>query len=361
MQSENLSASRKTFLKPVVLVIAVLIAVALGFWAGRVTLEPRSAVQAGKDATVALASVTTATVGRQLNLSATVEQDPRTIAHNMLTGVVTSATPGRHAAGDVIYTVGNTAVRVVQGSTPFFRDLKVGDQGQDVKQLTTYLASEKLLPTTTNFFSARVKAAIDELHRRDHEPWSETAALGSFVAVPNLPSQIMLGSELTTAGLVNPGTGAISVPAAGKKFILRLSPDQARLIPTGSPVAISYEDKTWQAVTEGAVESADQTYTVIPLTATSGRKFVCDPDCGRLPAAASLTLPSRITITKPATGPAVPAAAILTDAAGQTYVTLEGGRQVKVAIQSTGGGLAVVSGVQVGQRVQVAALPQQGG
>ncbi|WP_143780881.1 peptidoglycan-binding domain-containing protein [Ornithinimicrobium sp. CNJ-824] len=94
---------------------------------------------------VAWAEASQGSVGRSLPLSTTLRQPALPVAQNTLSGVVTSIAPGEVDEGDVVYVVGDTAVRVVQGESPFWRELANNTKGEDVAALQQLLIAEGYL------------------------------------------------------------------------------------------------------------------------------------------------------------------------------------------------------------------------
>lgn len=86
---------------------------------------------------------------------------------------------------------------------------------------------------------------------------------------------------------------------------------------------------------------------------------VCGADCGVVAAGTDVFILSKVAVTKPAFGPAVPVAAILTGVDGVARVTVvdaAGSRSERaVGVLGSQDGVAIVEGVAVGERVQVLA------
>lgn len=142
------------------------------------------------------------------------------------------------------------------------------------------------------------------------------------------------------------------------KFELIVAEEQARLIPQSATVIVSYADQTWGAVITDVTRTPDG-QVVHRLTAPKGGP-VCGRDCDSLAFSnAELSLLSSVQVVPPVTGPAVPAASVIVDAAGQASVRVvkaDGSREVReVSVIGSQDGVAVVEGVTVGEQVEAIA------
>ena len=148
------------------------------------------------------------------------------------------------------------------------------------------------------------------------------------------------------------GEDAVLAPTGAREFVLVITQEQARLIPAEATVEISFEDHTWDAVIAASTldEYGSTTFT---LSAPDGGE-VCGDDCGALPNDAQVTLRSEVVIVPEISGTAVPAAAVHTRADGSAYVITESG-ETEVTVAGSGGGIAVVEGIEVGTAVQALA------
>ena len=349
--------------KKVAVGVAVIGLVAAAFWAGRVTMQP-AVVATDLPASEVLADVTEATVGRTLNLNVTVAQPKRALAANTLTGVVTAIrAPGEVAQGDVLYRVADVPVRAVAGELPFYRPLGQGDRGADVKQLENTLVSLRLLSRADDRFDAATTNAVKVWQGRLGIPKSGSVPLGEMVAVPTLPAALLLDAEEIALGGVLAGGELIVFGASGDAtFELRLAQQQARLIPESATITMNYQGRDWSAVI-ASTEQRDTGETVHRLSAPDGGP-VCGDDCAVVATGAELSILSKVAVVPPASGPAVPVAAVITGPDGSASVTVvdaAGSRSRRpVTVVGSQDGVAVVDGVQVGERVQVLAASGTG-
>lgn len=346
--------------KRLALIAALLLGLVAAFWAGRVTTRP-APVPTDAPAEVVLARVTEQTVGRVLNLSVTVQQPLVPVAANALPGVVTAVGKGGVVKnGDILYAVNNVPVRVVASPIPFYRALTVGVKGPDVKALREALVALGHAEIAGETYTEATAAAVKEWQKSLGAPVTGTVALGELVAIPRLPSAVVLDRKILIPGAKLAGDEKlVQVPSGTPIFTLVLTRDQATLIPATATVQVPWQKHTWPA-TISSSEANDQGQTVLTLQAPDGGP-VCGAQCAEIAAGGTKYLMSRIQVVPPATGPAVPVTAISTDASGQASVlVVNGDQRVRRAVQVKGtqDGVSVVSGVTVGETVQVFAGAQ---
>lgn len=343
-------------LKWLIVVVAVLLAVGAGFWAGRMTLAP-AALPDDVEPSALVVAVTEATVGRTLNLNVTVTQPKHAVATNMLTGVVTRvAEPGSFSNGGVLYEVGGLPVRVVQGGFPFWRDLAMEDSGRDVKQLRDILVALGYQDETGDFYSWATGEAVKKWQTTLGAAPTGLVTLGELVVVPKVPVALALDDEVAGVGSVLSGGERFVLGASGKPvFDLVVSREQARLVPQTSTVVMEHQGKKWTGLITGS-ENDQQGQTVFHLAAAAGGP-VCGGDCGLLPAGDEVYLLAKVQVIAPASGPAVPVAAVSTNASGQAVVRVVSAsgeiQERPVTVLGSQDGVAVVKGVSPGEKVQV--------
>lgn len=341
--------------------VAVLAAAvgALGFWAGRTTLRPIE-VAADAPASAVVVPVQEQTVGRTLSLNVSVTQPRESLGVNSLPGVVTRVvSAGSFGNGEVLYRVGADPVRLVEGGFPFFRDLAVEDTGQDVRQLRDVLVDLGYLKESGTRFDWATQVAVKNWQKQLGAPQTGMVKLGELMVVQRAPASISFDTELLRVGALLVGGEELVFASDGTpKFELIVAEEQARLIPQSATVIVSYQDQTWGAVITDVTRTPDG-QVVHLLTAPKGGP-VCGRDCDSLAFSnAELSLLSSVQVVPPVSGPAVPAAGVLVDAAGQASVRVvkaDGSREVReVSVIGSQDGVAVVEGVTVGEQVEAIA------
>lgn len=339
--------------------LAGAIVVGAGWWAAQHALAPPVAEQ--RETQSAVVEVVEASVGRSLSLNVTVRQPFTAAATNSLAGTVTSVDAGDEVqAGDVLYTVDTVPVRAVVGQTPFWRDLVPGFDGADVRQLQQVLSDlGHYHGTVDGRYQWSTTAAVEAWQRDLEMPVTGTVRLGELVAVPRLPARLTLGEAITAGARLSGGEPAVYAATGEIHFRLVVSTTQADLIPPDATIAVRHDDLTWEAVLGESTMGDDGNLEYV-LTAPDG-DLVCGDECGRLPAAERTTLRAQVTIVPEITGPAVPVAAVRTDPDGTVWVRMADGDRREVTVLGSSGGVAVIDGVVVGDRVQVFGAPGDSG
>ncbi len=345
--------------KVLVALLAVAVAVGAGWWAARATLEPQESGGAAPSRQVVWAEVTQSSVGRSLALSTTLRQPARVVATNAVPGVVLSTAPGEVRVGDTVYVVAGAPVRVVAGQVPFYRELSLAPafrdwlRGPDVEQLQVALVELGLLKGRPDgVFGPATQRAVMAWQKGLGVPQTGSVPLGEVIAVDALPTVVQLGESIQRGKTLAGGEDAVLAPTGEQQFVLVVTQEQTRLIPAEATVNVTWQDTSWPAVIAGSMQD-EFGNTEFELTAPDGGP-VCADACGTLPGDAQVTLRSQVIIVPELSGPAVPAAAVHTRADGTAYVIAQDGER-DVTVLGSGGGIAVVQGVQPGARVQVLA------
>lgn len=339
-------------------VAAVVLAAGLGAWAGRATFEPPSTGAA--EAAPVLHTVTEETVGRvqEFPVSATWSTTPLVVG--AASGTVTSVKvkPGATAkAGDVLYTVDLRPTVVAQGAVPAFRDLGSGARGADVRQL------EMMLVATGHLAASRVDEVFDAATTTAVRAWQKTAGypvdgvvhLGDVAFARTLPTRIVLDTDVRVGWPAPTGASVASALTEAPTFTIRLTADQQYLVPSSGAVTVTGpKDAQWDGIIASS-RLTEQGELLLTLEAADGGPL-CGKGCTDVPADEDAAIFSAAIVAVPEeTGPAVPAAALQSDAAGSTFVEAPDGTRVPVTVRAQSRGLAVVDGVAVGTQVRLVA------
>lgn len=333
---------------------AVVLALGLGWWCGRATFEPPHPDAAAATASPETYTVEVGEVGRDLTTTATVTWPLQPIGSGGSTGTVTSVAVQAGAEvepGDVLYTVDLRPVVVAEGAVPAFRDLVVGDQGADVRQLQGLLravGATGAAPTGT--FTAATAVAVKAWQRDLGVKATGSVQRGDVVFVPSLPARVVLGDEVRVGAALAPGSTVVSAVPAEPDVEIRLDTSQrAAIPPTGAAVTVDGPDGPWAAVV--ADESSDDGAAVLRLTAADGGA-VCGTTCGTLPfTTAGLRFPAAVALTPHVKGALVPLATLGAAPDGSAYVVAADGSRTPVTVRATDGSRAVVEGVRAGDVV----------
>lgn len=326
-----------------------------GLWAGRVTFTPPAV--AVHDSGTALYTVTSQTVGRALSFPASAHWASTPLATGAGAGTVTTVTVASGTTvntGDVLYTLDLRPVVVAQGQVPAFRDLSQGTQGADVQQVRQFLASRGYMPAagSSQEFDAATARAVKHWQKDLGVTADGIVHAGDLVFAAQLPTRVTLNPTISVGTRIEPGAVVVNTLAPAPTFVINLAADQAALVPTSGPAQVVTPTGTWNAVVASASTTADN---ILHLTLTApGGSPVCGDECAQVPIVdKDAVYTTRIVTVPDATGPAVPASAITTSADGSTSVTDADGSSLQVKVLSQGDGRAVVSGLQVGDKIRL--------
>lgn len=346
----------------VLLAVVLLVVVAVGaFWAGRVTLQADDA-ESSTPREPAEVTVVEQTLGRVITLTTTVRRPSVPLARNNLAGVVTwvsSPDTEDYASGDELYRVGDTPVVVVEGDTPFWRDLADGDRGADVLQVERFLALKGASLEPDEVWDEATTRAVQAWQAEQGVAQTGSFALGTLLATATSPVALALDRDLARPGEVLSGGEAVVTVADGDPtFVMEVTEDQAALVPMGTTVSVQGDDMEWPGVVSEA-STTEEGLTALVLTAPDGG-LVCGQDCAAIPSTGDTYLMTEVAVVPPVTAPVVPVAALTTETDGTTTVQRVAGGTVDdqpVTVLAVSDGLAAVEGVTVGDRVRVFGEP----
>ena len=338
------------FVRRLAFTAALALTAGAAWWGGQVTMANQVETVAEAPSMVT-ATVQYASVGRTLTFMATATQPLAPVAINSVPGIVTSVQDSASTySGDVLFSVAGQPVFAVQGDTPFFRDMGPGLNGEDIRQLQEALTHWGFPVEASGSFGPATTAAVRNWQAATGQARTGLVPLGSLLALPQLPAAIHLGSAITAAQQLSGGENAIYVSAGQPEFSLVLMAEQAGLIPDGAAVDIRASDQVvWPAIASQRSVDAHG-HTTITLTAPDGG-LVCADSCDLLGGAERSTFVATVFVIPATTGPALPVAAVHTSADGTTFVRLTDGQQIDVRVISSGDGLAIVEGLDLGQEV----------
>lgn len=335
------------------LLLAVVVVGAAGYWAGRVALAPPDdpLASAGQPVTY---TVVEQTLGQSLGFAAVAEWPATPLGRAWSAGVVTSlavAAGDEVDIGDVLYSVDLHPVVIGPGDVPAFRDLAAGVVGADVTQLETLLAELGYLDAAPNAtFDAATTAAVRAWQRALGVTDDGIVRQGDVLYAPELPLRVLPTEALTVGAPLNGGEVVLQALAAEPSVVIPLTPEQRNLVPLTGRVVLTAADITWEAVIARAVETNEQGLPRLDLVLTApGGGPVCGDACAAaIPAVGRTNLAAEIIVVPTTSGPVVPTAAIVTDPAGGQSVQLADGTTVPITVVVSTGGLAVVDGVEPG-------------
>lgn len=326
---------------------------AIGLWAAQATIGNR--LTASPDQPPMTYTVGEETVERSMPVVVVAERSREVVAVNLLDGIVTRVPDieGSVSTGDVVYEVAGVPIRVVEGAVPFYRELGPGLAGEDVRQLQAALVALGHLEIEPDGrFEASTAAGVRAWRRELRLGDGERVALGELIAIPDLPRFLSIGEEIRVGRLAPVGSDALFVLSEEPTFELPLTQAQAQAIDPAATLVVVHEGLEWPAVIAATEDDPDRGQVVLHLAGSDGGP-VCGEACDTLPAAGRSQLRGRLVSVPPTSGPAVPVAALRTDADGTVWVRLETGGRRQVEVLASAGGLAVVDGIEIGERLLV--------
>jgi peptidoglycan hydrolase-like protein with peptidoglycan-binding domain len=295
------------------------------------------------------------TVGQTLRLNTSAAWSAEAVLNNAATGTVTSVdlVDGQSVGpGDRLYRVDLRPVVVAAGAVPAFRDLSEGLRGDDVAQVQQLLAALGYAPGEADGqFDNTVYWAVRAWQRDLGLEVDGVVRRGDVVFVPSLPARLALEPQLVVGASVAGGEPAVRVLSPTPTFTIALPENQARIVEPGMQVEISPDGAgPWQAQVSAVRRDEESGFTA-DLSAVDGAA-ICAQECGSIPVGEQVLLPSTIHVVPEVSGVVVPAAAVVTNAAGRTGVVLESGEFHPVTVVAGASGMAVVGGLAVGTRVR---------
>lgn len=330
---------------------------AAGWWAAKATSEPPS-VQPTRLPTI-LYTVQEGTVERVVTYSASASWPSTPAGVNGLSGTLTSieVSPGQKVeVGTVLYTVDLRPAVAAAGTVPAFRDLGEGATGADVEQLERFLAAQQLMTgTPDDTFSARTTEAVRRWQRQVGVPQDGIVRRGDLVFMPTVPTAVLLDPEVTVGASIDAGRTVVSAVTGPPAFTITLSRDQADLVPLSSPVRIRYgsgDGETWEGVVKSTV-AVPPSEVSLNLTAVDGGSLCTDSCSAVVPVGQTSLYTADLFVVPTTHGPTVPTAAIATVADDQTVVRLADDTLQPVEVLASADGRSVVSGLDVGDRIQL--------
>lgn len=334
------------------LILAVALAIlAVGFGAGYTVSRASHPAIAEEPAPVAVA-VDNGSVGRSMKFNAEIRNDTRLAATNTLTGMVAFVSTEAHFdTGDMVYAVNGTPVFVAPGDMPFYRELREGVTGKDVAQLNAMLDQLGYPVSVDESYGPVTRANVKKWQKDTGQPETGEILLGQLIALSPLPSGLVLDTDALKMGaLLSGGEQLVSVPDGAPRFVLVVGESQSKLLSPGQPVVLSHDGQEWSGVI-GQTTANEQTNSYEVEVVSETGESICTEDCPAQGSESSVV--ASVELVPTVTGPVVPRAAVMTDAAGASYVVMEDGQRRDVTVQGVADGIAVVEGVEAGESVRV--------
>ena len=305
--------------------------------------------------------VTSATLGRNLSMSAEVLRTVQRTITSMADGTVTGIeATGPIVSGDAVLRIDETPVVIAEGFVPMYRSLAPGSSGADVEQLQRFLIEIGYLSgdfRVDGDYGEQTRRAVLEWERSQVESVSRDGVVSEeqLQFVPEVPARIEYPDNLRVGSRVTRGEPLFAAVATMPSFMLQVSAELATSVQAGMSVTIELPGGRTMAGILGPLERNDTTGAFV---ANVGLDEPCPTDvCGGVDAGTLLT--TRVQVVPETTGPAVPVAAITQSTEGRSQVMLVDGERHNVEVLVVDRGIAIINGVEVGDRVRYNLLPDR--
>lgn len=318
---------------------------AAGYWAGRVSLEPPR-VPSG-EATSSTLRINEGEVGRTMSISVSASRDPGRELRAGMSGTVTEASAGGavFSEGEVLLEIDLRPAVVVLGEVPSFRDMRMLDNGADVRQLQAFLVRSGANVVESGEFDAATEQAVRDWQGRMGVARTGIVSRADVVFVPVVPLRLDVLVEV--GDQVDASTPVAREISDTLNFTSTLPNDPNIIV--GAKVDVEFPSGTWSTSVTSIV-SADPSSVVLAIGSDAGTDR-CDPYCAEIEGAGPYTFTASLVIVPTTVGPVIPVGAIATNSVGRQTVTLADGEVRPISIRVAYGGLAVVSGVNVGDTI----------
>jgi hypothetical protein len=218
--------------------------------------------------------------------------------------------------GGVLYRVDDRPVLLLCGTVPTYRALRVGDAGQDVRQLNRNLH----VRGAGDAFTRKTKRALEALQRRKGVHVDGSLALGDAVFLPESVRIAKVTGQL--GGSARPGAQALNATAGTLHVQVNLDPSEQGQVKRGNRAQITLPGNT----------------TVTGKVDRFGR--VAETPAGQGSTAADATIPTYISLDDPGKARGLdkaPVGVVITTAGVASALSVP----VTALVGKSGGGFAV--------------------
>lgn len=333
--------------------VALVAAFGLGAASGSYILgRPTATVASPTPQTIV---VRAGTLSRSVRSLATADWSTVRRLYAPASGIVTEAvsSPGFLHAGDILMRINERPLVVVPGEIPAYRPLEAGLEGRDVAALQRYLGQAGfVVDAALERFTAVTAAAVRAWQRSLGLPPTGVVRLGDVLFVPpeGFEGPTRWVGEVATGATIAAGTPIIEVLSRQPVLSMELgSAAPSQLVPGLRGEAL-FPNGSHRPVVLAAIESTPG--QVLARLAPEPEPLCRGEECLELVPLGGGTGVSVDWIIVPETsGALVPVGALQSDAAGVSFVQLSDGSRRPVAVRVVSGGMAIVTGVEVGETI----------
>lgn len=343
----------------------VLVVFALGVAVGALAWWAAATLYGTEDSTVddvtATVEALRGTVGRSVSLVAEAARERTPLPAIAQAGRLTMLSDDLRIldAGDVAFEIDLRPVVVAQGSTPAFRDLRLGTEGRDVAQLQELLVA---LGHDVVVDGRYGRTTADTVRRWQEElgvPETGVVAAGDILYVPALPLTVAPAPDVRTGDFVSPGTVVLDAISPEPRFGMRITDGQTDLVPLDAEVVVDPEGLAAPARIEDRIAGEGPFEGTFELLLTGVDGPLCPPPCEAVPADDIVVFPVDVVVVAETTGVVVPVSALFTLPSGNVGVRTVDGAEIAVTVMASAAGQAVVEGVPEGTVVELFGDPSE--
>jgi len=340
---------RITWFWVLALVATLGLGIVLGRWA---FLPPQVSPAVTEPATITVSELT---VGASVPVAVSARWEQQDFGMGAAAGTLTSLDVENGAIvdeGERLYTVDLRPVFAAVGTVPAFRDMRAGDQGDDVAQLQRFLTNLGFFSgEVTGDFGASTTQAVRAWQRAHNLPDDGVVQAGDLLFTPSLPARVSLVDGVSVGTRLVAGSQILAVLVDHPEFVATVQ--QIQTLDSSLPIEVMFGDEPVTTVV-AEVRPDGMGNTLFILTRANGEP-VCGDRCDEVPLNAHQAIYSARQIIAPTvTGPGVPAAGVWFTANGEAYLVRPDGSQIPVTIIGQGQGQVVLTGVELGETVLVA-------
>lgn len=333
--------------------VALVAAFGLGAASGSYILgRPTATVASPTPQTIV---VRAGTLSRSVRSLATADWSTVRRLYAPASGIVTEAvsSPGFLHAGDTLMRINERPLVVVPGEIPAYRPLEAGLEGRDVAALQRYLGQAGfVVDAALERFTAVTAAAVRAWQRSLGLPPTGVVRLGDVLFVPpeGFEGPTRWVGEVATGATIAAGTPIIEVLSRQPVLSMELGTAAPSQLVPGLRGEALFPNGSHRPVVLAAIESTPG--QVMARLAPEPEPLCRGEECLELVPLGGGTGVSVDWIIVPETsGALVPVGALQSDAGGVSFVQLSDGSRRPVAVRVVSGGMAIVTGVEVGETI----------
>lgn len=333
-------------------VVLLIVGGAIGWSVTTLLAPPKEVLQ---EIPYTYATAAEGSVGSTIAVTAVASWETSHVGTNRAAGTVTSmawASGTEARPGDVLYSVDQRPVVVAAGNVPAYRDLTLGDRGEDVVQLQEMLRALGHQLSPDGIFRDSTRRAVIAWQKSLGVDATGAVGVGGIVFVPSLPARLTLDAEAIFRGaIVGGGERAVLALGVAPRFAIPVTSPQAAAMREGARVSLTGPgESAWSATVQSIESTGDEIELIL---SGEGDAPICADTCSSIPSTGETLMPAMVTTVEPVAGTVIPTAALRTGADGGLSVIDRRGAAHDVTVLATARGMTAVSGIEPGIAVRI--------